>query len=336
MSNAILRHKIGEGAYRDYELSNPVTTIGRSSSNDIVINDTSLSRLHIRVENRNGTFYLIDNNSSNGTFLNRRKITEAPLKSGDTVMAGRVYFYFVFKDEVGLTEELTEPATVSIQRFTPEPDSGPSDEISPDFLAGGQPEAPVPVPPPPPVAPSDMASGSSGDSPPPLKFQAPPPAPTPAEPSSGRTSKIMPAVAKSAVGTGTGERSKPMKRFLAYLIDWVCVMVAYLPGVAITFLVSETLGGLINLVVGLAALAYFPFAWHKYGKTLGKHVMKIRVIETGKAGGGGIELKAAILRTLGYLICGITCGLGFLYIFFNEEGLGIQDKIAGTEVIDEN
>src|SRR6266478_3150461 len=50
-------------------------SIGRTPENDLVIEDTSLSRRHALIENFEGRFNLSDCGSSNGTFVNGRPVT---------------------------------------------------------------------------------------------------------------------------------------------------------------------------------------------------------------------------------------------------------------------
>src|SRR6266446_7221555 len=50
-------------------------SIGRTPENDLVIENTSLSRRHALIENFEGRFNLSDCGSSNGTFVNGNSIT---------------------------------------------------------------------------------------------------------------------------------------------------------------------------------------------------------------------------------------------------------------------
>ena len=63
--------------------------IGRANVNDVIINDTSVSREHalLLVEN-GGVVTIRDLNSANGTFVNGVKITEENLSEGDEVKLG--------------------------------------------------------------------------------------------------------------------------------------------------------------------------------------------------------------------------------------------------------
>lgn len=67
-----------------------VITIGRSSENNIVINDAKVSRTHLQlVQNDNGVCSVVDLNSANGTFVNGQKITgEVRLQPHDVIRIG--------------------------------------------------------------------------------------------------------------------------------------------------------------------------------------------------------------------------------------------------------
>jgi len=53
------------------ELVKPTYTIGRTSERDIVINDQRVSRLHATLTQKDSLFVLVDNDSANGTYVNR-------------------------------------------------------------------------------------------------------------------------------------------------------------------------------------------------------------------------------------------------------------------------
>ena len=73
-------------------LDRPVTTIGRSSMNDLPIADKMLSRQHARiVKDGNGGLSIEDMGSRNGTFVNGERLTALlSLKSGDRITVGGV------------------------------------------------------------------------------------------------------------------------------------------------------------------------------------------------------------------------------------------------------
>ena len=51
-----------------------IVSIGRDPSCDIVVPNQNVSRVHAKLSRRNGHFYLEDNNSTNGTFINGMRI----------------------------------------------------------------------------------------------------------------------------------------------------------------------------------------------------------------------------------------------------------------------
>ena len=79
-------------AARKFPLDKPVTTIGRSSMNDLPISDKMLSRQHARiVKDDDGGLSVEDLGSRNGTFLNGERLaTPQPLKAGDRITLGGV------------------------------------------------------------------------------------------------------------------------------------------------------------------------------------------------------------------------------------------------------
>ncbi|WP_455198669.1 FHA domain-containing protein [Kaarinaea lacus] len=75
--------------------------LGRGSNNDITINDELVSKQHAEIiaeqsEANDGFIYTImDCGSTNGTFVNDKKISEYTLKNGDVIRIGINHFRFV-------------------------------------------------------------------------------------------------------------------------------------------------------------------------------------------------------------------------------------------------
>ncbi|GAA5317027.1 MAG: hypothetical protein AseanaTS_22310 [Candidatus Pelagadaptatus aseana] len=70
---------------QEFVLSKPKTIIGRSSQCDIVIPGTHLSRQHAEIQIQGNQLLVRDLGSSNGTYLNNSKITEASAHPGDEI-----------------------------------------------------------------------------------------------------------------------------------------------------------------------------------------------------------------------------------------------------------
>jgi pSer/pThr/pTyr-binding forkhead associated (FHA) protein len=64
-------------------------TVGRASGCQVLLKDPTVSQLHARVFRRDGRLYIEDLGSSNGTFVNRKKVS-APvaLRRGDRLAIG--------------------------------------------------------------------------------------------------------------------------------------------------------------------------------------------------------------------------------------------------------
>ena len=64
-------------------------TIGRAAGCQITLDDSYVSQLHARVFIRDSVLYVEDLGSTNGTYLNTRKVTSAvPLQRGDKLKVG--------------------------------------------------------------------------------------------------------------------------------------------------------------------------------------------------------------------------------------------------------
>lgn len=72
-----------------------VTTLGRQLGNDVVFHEEFLSRFHAEIVSENGTYILVDKNSTSGTFVNGKKIDRCVLNSGDLIGLANIYIMFV-------------------------------------------------------------------------------------------------------------------------------------------------------------------------------------------------------------------------------------------------
>jgi hypothetical protein len=78
----------GFGGSERYEGPCPLV-IGRTHEADVVLGDPEVSRRHARLECENGIVYVRDLESSNGTFLNGRRVNEAiEVRRGDEIDVG--------------------------------------------------------------------------------------------------------------------------------------------------------------------------------------------------------------------------------------------------------
>lgn len=79
---------------QEFALAPGRTSIGRNKDNDVVLDEPTVSAVHARIVSEKNTWRVINLLSSNGTFVNGRKITQHPLNHGDRIRFGEVAFYF--------------------------------------------------------------------------------------------------------------------------------------------------------------------------------------------------------------------------------------------------
>ena len=69
-----------------------IKTIGRAPRADFIVDAALVSRLHCRLTAAGDAIEVVDLSSTNGTFVNGKRIERAAIASGDTLTVGRVEF----------------------------------------------------------------------------------------------------------------------------------------------------------------------------------------------------------------------------------------------------
>ena len=105
MPKAFLNDLGGITEQKSYELDDKPTIVGRlrgpatDAAHYIVIDETTVGRRHALFEYKEHSFWVTDQNSLNGTFVNNRRIEEATrLKHGDRVRFHKHEFEFLVLD----------------------------------------------------------------------------------------------------------------------------------------------------------------------------------------------------------------------------------------------
>lgn len=83
-------------AGRRYPLTNGPTVLGRGADADIVVEDTGVSRHHAQIVVDQGTVAVQDLGSTNGTFVNGRKVQSIQLQDQDVISLGRSSITLLF------------------------------------------------------------------------------------------------------------------------------------------------------------------------------------------------------------------------------------------------
>jgi pSer/pThr/pTyr-binding forkhead associated (FHA) protein len=83
------------GRERLLPLQRTITHLGRGFTSDIQLEDQGVSRRHAIVTQRRGSVRILDDRSSNGTYVNGRRVVESELRHGDVVVLGQTVLVYV-------------------------------------------------------------------------------------------------------------------------------------------------------------------------------------------------------------------------------------------------
>ncbi len=95
MAKVILKFK--DALIKEYEVDKPSIRIGRREGNDIRIDNLAVSGNHAKIQKVDGAYIIVDLKSTNGTFVNRKKIVQAKLHHMDEITIGK--HTLIFEDE---------------------------------------------------------------------------------------------------------------------------------------------------------------------------------------------------------------------------------------------
>lgn len=99
-----------------YPISKKAITIGRHAANDIVLPFMVVSRQHARIEHHEHEALLTDLSSSNGTFVNNKRVQTISLQEGDVISFGNIEFYYTHES----SEERKKKRDTTIQLVSSE------------------------------------------------------------------------------------------------------------------------------------------------------------------------------------------------------------------------
>jgi len=83
-------------------------TLGRSPTNNIYVRDRNVSRVHAQIRIEKGECIITDLQSTNGTYVGGRRITEERVQPGDEVRIGLTTFRIEYVDD-SVAETDTKP-----------------------------------------------------------------------------------------------------------------------------------------------------------------------------------------------------------------------------------
>lgn len=83
-----------------YVLERDSLTMGRGQENLVVLDNDSVSRRHCRIERRSAAWYVVDLDSTNGTYVNDDLVKEYQLRRGDQVKIGDTIMKYLTGSDV--------------------------------------------------------------------------------------------------------------------------------------------------------------------------------------------------------------------------------------------
>jgi uncharacterized RDD family membrane protein YckC len=122
----------------------------------------------------------------------------------------------------------------------------------------------------------------------------------------------------------------------ALLISFIALIVEAGVAVVISLLHLPKNVKTVMVIVGGAAyilwtVAYFVLFWSTTGQTPGSRILQIRVVTTS---GSALSPGRAIVRCVGLVLAALPLFAGYLLILFDSQRRGLQDRLAGTVVVD--
>jgi len=80
---------------KEYPLMKESVTVGRNEENTIQINNLAVSGYHARIDAAGNDYILTDLQSTNGTFINDKRVVSQKLSHGDNIIVGKHVILFV-------------------------------------------------------------------------------------------------------------------------------------------------------------------------------------------------------------------------------------------------
>ncbi len=149
-------HVTFENVTFEHPINKEVVTVGRDSTNDLCLPDTSVSRYHCSIIREPGGRYVIkDLNSTNGSIVNGVQVDTAPLHHGDEIELGNYRIRFELPEALAFptpSPELAVPLRVPVRPGLGSVPPPPPPTGLPEPGAGAPPAPPPRAPAPSPAA----------------------------------------------------------------------------------------------------------------------------------------------------------------------------------------
>jgi len=139
---------------KEFPFDKESVTIGREKDNTIIVDNLAVSGYHARIDKTGADFIVTDLQSTNGTFVNNKKVASEKLSHGDNILIGKHLILFVIagKDKTepdGDAEKINLGKTMLLdtakqrellakQQTVPSPSKAPENVGVINFIAGSE------------------------------------------------------------------------------------------------------------------------------------------------------------------------------------------------------
>ena len=102
--------KTGDEIDKSFNLNKDKIVIGRDPISDIVFDDIEVSRNHVTITRKGDTYQIEDQNSTNGTFINGRKLKKPTMiTNGDLISLGKNYVLEFLYEKIDEISDSSQP-----------------------------------------------------------------------------------------------------------------------------------------------------------------------------------------------------------------------------------
>src|SRR4051812_25001977 len=119
MSMPKLLLKFNAAVLKEIEVQGKAVTVGRKPDNDVVIDNPAISGHHCRIALEGGTYYVEDLESTNGTFVNEKRVKKSGLHHNDVVGVAKHAVVFLNEAEAA-AEAGSQPGSDATMVLTPQ------------------------------------------------------------------------------------------------------------------------------------------------------------------------------------------------------------------------
>ena len=102
MAKLVLKFK--DTTIKEFPITKSPVMVGREHNNDIVIENLSVSRYHIKILQNEDHYFVDDLSSGNGTFIKDKQVTTDALRDKDEIMVGKHTLVFLNDENVSIVE----------------------------------------------------------------------------------------------------------------------------------------------------------------------------------------------------------------------------------------